>query len=349
MQVYIYCLLSIPIYYSAVTLLGLPQKRGHLCFLIIVGIQLFLISALRGDTVGADLASYLPAFDTISNLIWDDVFLIGWEPGYIFFNKLLSLFPTENNLIFFIATSLFAVIGYLSFISKYSKKPWLSVFLFIALGYYLNSFNIIRQSMAMVIVLHSLIYIKKRCFWKYLLCIVCAMLFHKTAIICLLPYFFYNVRPSIGNFAIMLVGSYLLSFFAGPMLLSYVIDSSFSMYSLDGEASSGYGMLIFLLFTTLLCIQYSSKKEEYSLENQLLILACCLQFFALNFSLFSRIVVYFSVILIVLIPNLMTEIKSFKYKLFIESCIVAVAILYFYKIVLSSDLSGVVPYVIADF
>lgn len=349
MQVYIFCLLSVPVYYLAVTLGGLPSKRSRLFFFVIVGIQLFLISALRGDTVGTDLENYLPAFETINSLIWSDILLIGWEPGYVLFNKLLGLFLADNYRIFFIATSLFVVIGYLSFICKYSKKSWLSVFLFIALGYYLNSFNIIRQSMAMVIVLHGFIYIKKRRFWKYLLCIMCAMLFHKTAIICLLPYFLYNMRPSIGNFAIMLVVSYLLSFSAGPMLLSYVIDTSFSTYSLDGEASSGYGMLTFLLFITLLCIWYSSKRGEYNLENQLLILACCLQFFSIQFSLFSRIVVYFSIILIVLIPNLIVEIKSLKYRLFIEACVVAVAILYFYMIVLSKDLSGVVPYEVCDF
>ena len=345
MGIYIYCLLSIPLFWGGIRVLNLSLKRSRLLFFTIAGIQLFLIAALRGETVGTDLENYLPAFKTIVNTSWDAIFEIDWEPGYIVFNKLLSLFSDDNRF-FLIVTSLFTTVGYLLFIWKNSKKPWLSVFLLVALGYYLESFNIIRQSMAMVIVLHGLIYAQKRCFIKYLLCILCAMLFHKTAIICLLPYFFFNIRPSIGNFGIMLVCGSVISSLSGTMLLSYVIQSSFSTYSLDNEASSGYSMLLFLSFLTVVSLLFSSKKKEYNLYNHMLILACFLQLFSLHFTLFARIVVYFSIILIVLVPNLVAEIKLIRYRVFAESCVVVLAMLYFYVIILSRNLSAVVPYLV---
>ena len=78
----------------------------------------------------------------------------------------------------------------------------------------------------------------------------------------------------------------------------------------------------------------------------MLILACFLQLFSLHFTLFARIVVYFSIILIVLVPNLVAEIKLIRYRVFAESCVVVLAMLYFYVIILSRNLSGVVPYLV---
>ena len=127
MGIYIYCLLSIPLFWGGIRVLNLSLKRSRLLFFTIAGIQLFLIAALRGETVGTDLENYLPAFKTIVNTSWDAIFEIDWEPGYIVFNKLLSLFSDDNRF-FLIVTSLFTTVGYLLFIWKNSKKPWLSVF-----------------------------------------------------------------------------------------------------------------------------------------------------------------------------------------------------------------------------
>lgn len=343
MYIYLCCLFSIPTIH--IVLKSIPcndiLKRKILCWSS--GIILFLISALRSTDVGTDLENYLPFFTTISSLPLTDIFNIGWEPGYLIFNKIISVISSDSRF-FLICTSLFIVVGYVTFIYKNSSYPWLSLFLFIALGTYTDSFNIIRQSMAIVIILHSLKFIEKDNLIKYFLYVILATLFHKTAIVCLIIPIIYHFKATIPNFFILLIISYISISLLGSSVLSLAIELAFNEYSLTGYPQGGVNMLILLIAITLISLFVLSDTKRYKLYCSMMILACCLQIFSLQFSLFARTVTYFSMAIIVLVPELVRRLHSPEIRSLSIAAIVAISSLYFVVFILKNNLSGIVPY-----
>lgn len=70
-----------------------------------------------------------------------------------------------------------------------------------------------RQAFAISIVLFSVFFIVKRQFYFFLLCIFIAILFHRSAIICLILYYLYSVNLSKRSMMIIFLSSMLLGLF----------------------------------------------------------------------------------------------------------------------------------------
>ena len=140
-------------------------KKGKSIYIIVVSIQLFFILALRGFTVGDDLDSYIAYYKIIGQMSLTVNFM-ELEKGYVLYNSILGHLSPDPRF-FFIVTSAILVVGISKFIHDYSKTPWLSYFLFITLGFYAIDFGLLRQALAIIIVINGFKYVENRKFWKF--------------------------------------------------------------------------------------------------------------------------------------------------------------------------------------
>lgn len=345
MAVYAISLLFIIISNLCLKGLHLPANKQRFLYCWIVGAFLTFIASVRDVTTGVDVVGYAEAFHYLSGLSWTDLFQYGWEPGYLAYNKIISLFFSDEQALL-VVTAILTTTGYAMFICRYSKIPWLSFFLFICFAYFSMSISILRQSLAMVIILNSLKYVLERKKLKYFLCVGVASMFHITALICILIYFFPKIKISITNFVILLIGSFVFMRIFGQQLLAYSILMTKESYSDIVESGQGYGMLLLLIFVTS-CGLFISKieSEEDRLFVHLMIIACCLQFFATQFSLLARIVSYFGVAMIIFIPNVIISLRRAEYRLLGNIVCVCLSVAYYYLLVLARNAaSGVVIY-----
>lgn len=96
MAIYIFNFLSLPVY-------GKIFNRRSVCWL--AGVQMFLILALRADTLGVDLVSYKAGFDYISGLSFTEMlstlrfflqaklpYPLSFESGWVVLTWLISWF-----------------------------------------------------------------------------------------------------------------------------------------------------------------------------------------------------------------------------------------------------------------
>lgn len=90
-------------------------------------------------------------------------------------------------------------------------------------------------------------------------------------------------------------------------------------------------------------MQKYQKKATVKIAGDMMMLACCLQFFALQFNLFARIVYYFSVAMIVFIPNIISGIQSKEIRVLLIIVVCILATLYF-LLLMENDRLGVLPY-----
>ena len=121
MTVYLLNLFSIPIYALLLYFVDVGSRKKNRILCGLIGLQLFLTAALRATTVGGDLENYIPAFLTISEMSWSELWMYPWEYGFVLLNKILSL-ASSNERVLLVGVGLLVTIGYIRFIRVYSKR-----------------------------------------------------------------------------------------------------------------------------------------------------------------------------------------------------------------------------------
>ena len=157
------------------------DNKNYKILIILSVIPFLFISAFRYD-VGTDyFYRYAPNYITIAN--GGDIKNL--EFTFKILIKVCSFF-TDSYVSLFFVTSAIIIIPIFYIIYKKSKYPLLSIILFIIGGFFFDSLNLVRQYISIVIILCSHSYLLDKKYFKWILCILFATLFHKSALIGLL-------------------------------------------------------------------------------------------------------------------------------------------------------------------
>lgn len=307
----------------------------YICFLFILFLGIF-----RHELLGVDVANYKMAFGwyssydylSILNMIFDD-------NGYILLNKIIGVFTTD----FWIAKTIFFFItfgGFSWIIYHQSKYPALSYLIFLGLGFLGFDFCILRQSIALVICFYSFKYIKEKNYFIFILAVVLATTFHKTAIFYLLLYPIANQKfKNIGLIkkVLLFIMFAIGSLFIFPLLTRlYINDYSSSIIV-------GEGINLLIVYMVIIFIQIQMKKEAAKADTKLYDASCGVVYFQVGsifFSLFSRVTMYFSILLTLSIPNLLYNSRNKKVYFFIIISIFT----FLFLINLIGNSTRIVPY-----
>lgn len=259
---------------------GLLVKRSFWKFETIFPLVIFaVIFGMRYD-VGGDHLAYLEGYlwkeyvgknDILFNLISD----IGW--------KLNLHYTVYFGFIAFIQVFFF----FYSFKDERYLFPFLIFLLFTNAewGFWMNG---IRQALAMCIWIYSIKYIENKKFWRYLLFVVIAILFHKSAITLVI---FYPILKSGRDyfksitFQLILIATAFgfkalfsnLIFRLEPIIISYsnlLGDDAYNFYNIDWLMGNiierdGTGLAyLFKILLNILIISYSKKLKIYYNNNR---------------------------------------------------------------------------------
>lgn len=295
------------VYFSLMfTMLFLANKGGFVLskgvivnnenekFKIISLISIFIFSLVIGLRyyVGGDYVGYLDDYNSFNtaNPYSDSRYELGYH-SLMYFLKLLSLsFP-----FLFITVSFLQIL----FIYKWARNykyllPWVVFFYFTTL-YLFESMNVMRQALAFSILLFSTIYIQKSQLIRFLMLVILAASFHKSALFFIIFYFLLN-REWIKNKYIQLglvILSLILSqflfetFFQKIDVIATLLDyNSYSQMSSDlfleeNKDSLGFG-LFFLFAIDCILILYSDRlqkafnNEKYKIYHNLFFIGAIL-------------------------------------------------------------------------
>lgn len=158
----------------------LDKKNIKIAFWAIVS-YLFVISAIRYD-VGKDYLHWVEVYEWIENGLSAGNYV---ELGYRYLNKLIINIPFLNVYWLFGITSAMIIFPFGYYIKKHVKEEYLflSLFLFIGTGVFFASLNLVRQYVAIVILMLGFDYLENNQYIKFLIVIVVASLFHTSAFI----------------------------------------------------------------------------------------------------------------------------------------------------------------------
>lgn len=300
--------------------------------------SLVILSAIRDFTVGADTLNYCQGYRYIRQLSFENAMKFGWEQGYVAVNWLLGqLFNDERTLLIFMAV--FILLPIFAWIKKASQWPLLSLIVFVGMGMWNSSMFILRQWCAMAILTFSYKYIKERRFIPFILLVLIAMMFHRTAAIFILAYFIEGITIKLSTMFFSVPLSIAIGLL-GEKILSVL--NHFARISEGGNFNGGVSMLIVLwlcVIVTFICFK-GRIPNRHDFYFKLVFLAALLQPIAFTFSNWGRIITYFSISLTVFLPNLIVELtgdSTRNIKLRIPVCIILIAMMYVWLEILNLD------------
>lgn len=180
---------------------------------------------------------------------------------------------------------------------------------YLLLFYNLN-FNMLRQGMALVILLLGFKYIREEKFLKFSIVVLIAYLFHNTAIIALIVYIIYLVIAYKNNnwlkLSVIYVGSviFILSFeqISQFLLNAGILNTRYAMY-INSENSAVGKSYIFYLFLLLICtLSIKKAKDATFYFFEVLTFICILFSILVRIPYLFRVIDYFSIYLCLGIP-----------------------------------------------
>ncbi len=307
-------------------------------------LQMFLLLALRDFSVGVDVIGYVTnRFIDVNVLDFKNALAYNQEWGYTILNRLIWLFSQDRR-IFLIIISAICMLPVGAFVYEHSKMPFLSLILYITFNFYSFIFSGLRQGIAYAITFISLRYIKERKFIKFLLLVLFATTFHKTALVFLPAYFIYHVQYRKRLFLPVTVLSGLLFLFRAEIIL-FIVENFYEGY--DVVYSSSYtwmalGALI-LVFGSFFYKETVKASPDSNGLYMMLLTGVILMLFASAATNAMRIATYYFRFLILFIPEIIQAQKN-KRVVVVGSYILVMLSLVLYYLMLARNMYGIVPY-----
>lgn len=289
-------------------------------------LTLSIFYAVRGLSVGTDTKAYNHIFNYLADNF--DSSLFHYEIGFTLLSSIIyAMSPSFTLFMFVVGVIMFSCIIFANY--KLSKNPVLSNILFITFGFYMQSFNIIRQYLAISFILIGLYFlIKKNNNWLFLLFVLIASLFHKTAVVAgvilILKYVKFETMYVLILSVVMLLGILLLPQISN-VLETILHTSYFKTYlPLMGDISTTdlllVAMAIVCVVVAIILRSYLKKKNKdfdivhYDMYVWLLTLFCFIKVASIfTIENIDRLGAYFLIAILFFIPLVIEELfKSRK-------------------------------------
>lgn len=329
--------------------------------LFLATLLLYIIASLRSTSVGNDSLNYYEYFSEISNGTDYSVFRGGIEIGYYYLNRIIGAFTHDFNIYLAIA-DLIIYYAYYRLIKDFSPNYGLSLLLFVCLGYWGYTVNVIRQELAISFFIFSYILINRRKTVAGIITGALAPLFQRSS----LAYYIYFFIPKkinktfnsiFGAFAVLvflimdrivvLVTKYV------PKFGRYLLETS--KYKLGRVAPAVVIKCFFFLGVWAIALfvyeKYKEEIESYDRRNEIecqinmVFMSFLLMLIATRFNLLDRCAMFFNIFVIVLIPNLISLIKRDELRYLVQLGFSCVAILYFIIVnIYKPDWNHIYPY-----
>lgn len=319
-----YVAINIAIIILALLLLGLKEDSKPLnlkrnknellenLFMTISFFILWLIAGFRGDFT-ADYRSYSDLFHYYNNFTLIEIFNMNFyeEIGYVILNKLIGIF-TDNEIYFMLIISYVILQIFYREFKKNSSYIWLSILLFINIGAFYTSFNIMRQILAASIIFSGSKYLYERRFYKYLLIVVIATLFHKTSLLMLPFYFILNFRFNIKNVILIIITAFISGFFVDKIV--EIIQSYWYTGYTYGMSGLNYTSAVVPLSILIFVLLHSKLLDaQKTMENIWINTVVFYAFFSvigLKVQMLQRFSEFFGPFVLLIIPYIISKIRD---------------------------------------
>ena len=344
---------SILFYIGTFGLSGLMSKvntQNRLVKLLLVIIPPVFLATFRYN-IGYDYGSYIWGYNNSFDITYESI-IEGYEVGDPIAYYLITKFATvfHSDLAFLMILAILSLIPGVSYILReWDDKNIQPMVIFIFLfSPFIFSFSACKQGIALSILMFSLKYVYDRKPIKFALCVAVAFLFHSTAIVFLLVYFFLNNRGDLSTLKKMLiVVGCLLVIINLQWVLGNIMGGRYEAYAIDSVEGRNRTFWLYTLITFIFLL-FRTKLVAIDKRNELLIMmmvvgAIC-QYLGFSNAFAKRIGEYFLMAQVFLIPQCIYLFTENSKKLANFLMIVYIVAIFLLANPIASSGMGFVPY-----
>lgn len=333
-------------------------KKYNKFFIVIAMTSLVVVSGFRYKS-GTDFATYTENFQYLNmetNTEGQETFEDTSQESDVGFDilcKMLYKISPDPQIMFF-TTALITNVLIVLMLMKYSKRFELSMWLYITTFVYYSTFNGLRQWMASAIVFAGTKYlIEERNFKKYLLLVLFASLLHASVLI-MIPIYFFIDSNTFSKRNLLLILGFMFAVFAYslflPILGQVLQNTQYAHYiqilENDTNGINPLRLAVYFAPIGMACFFYNrlnpDKDKKFDRLLNLCIIGFLIMFMALRQVFFARLIFYFDVYYLLLIPRLIDiGDKSFKRFLYFS---IAIGYFSFSYLLLITGESWIIPY-----
>ena len=319
-------LLALPVwvvFWNAFRSDSFGRKISDKYYMVICAVALIFVMGLRSRYTGTmDTDNYINVFEgarkysSISDYLsktesLKDFFLFS-EIGFSFYTWIAAkIFPEAQ--MFLVFTAIIVVSATARFILLHSDDPLISWITFICLGSMTFAMNGMRQALAMSICLLSYRYVREKKPIRFLLVVLLAVLFHKSAVIFALVYLMRNMKPNLKSISVLLTG--VILFLAFAERLAFLYDDMTGEDYAKGESFESGGLVTILIYLIaivgilILCKDLKSSKNFLPLSLIIVGFSLYLGRF-ISTQIYERISYYFAYFLMLIFPIMFRNLEQ---------------------------------------
>lgn len=285
---------------------------------IIIGILFFIVALIpailggvRDYTIGTDIRVYGNVWFNLaheSSNIFEYLKMASSSSfGYLYalFNFLVSRFTNNPHWFYFwycLVENLIVLLALWENRDIVNITIGWATYLFM---FYNINLNMLRQGMAVVILLLGFKYIRKRQLINFLLIVFIAYLFHNTAVIGVVLYPIYQMifrrtkenKSQIPVFILAIMFTFLFGPATEELLSIGILSTRYLSYINANDAKPGFSYLFYLVLLVIAIITKASIKDTKYVFFETILFMCVLFSAFVNISFISRITTYFSIYL----------------------------------------------------
>lgn len=283
----------------------MPQDRyNRRYYVIIMAVLHSFVCGFRYMYLTGDLMKYASDYSAMRNYGWfsDEVFHGGRNTGFYWLMKLVSNISNGNfqALLLIIAIIIEVIVAIL--ICKYSSMPWFSYLVWNCMGFYVAGFSLIKQALAMAIIMCAMMCIFKKNLKGFLIFTLIAGFIHMPALIFLPAYFVaqrkVNGRTIFGY--IMFAG---IIFLFRSRIVNFIAEFYYDEETFQLE-SAGLGGRFTVILLILLCgfLLKGFREQIFEQLFNIIMISAILQMFSNFDNVFTRLADYYLQFSVLFIP-----------------------------------------------
>ncbi len=301
-----------------------PSDTKKKIYCVICATQWILLSGLRHLSIGNDTYQFNFHFQqgletpwsTVVGNFWDYLFngLDTKDPGYFLLQKIFQIFSQDyRTWLFFIAIVFTGLMA--RWIYKYSVMPDISFLVYSVLFFAFYSVTGHRQTLATaLIVFLGYEFAKKRQFIKFAIVAFIAFTLHKSSVVFIVYYFLANISITPIYVLLFLLGSLVFAFvgrsFYGPIAVLFGFTDEQAAY--EGGGAGTYATVLILLCIVTVCFYpwISKRRSDVKYLYNMILPTFATTLLVYSNQNFMRIQQYFSLIIMILIPELIQAVDK---------------------------------------
>ena len=282
---------------------------------VLIFIMLVLIIGFRHPSMGVDLkygetGGYLGSFSTIASMSWSNIFFIqsflNYEYGFILYCKLVG--AIWNNQQFFIFVSAFlSLLPVFIVIYKKSTNSIMSSLIYLGVPAFLMVYSGIRQALAIGLCCLAIDLIQRKKLIRFILLVLATCFIHYSAVIFFIAYPLYYIKISKQTRWLTLLIIPVVYVFRYQL---FDLFSKLLKENATARETGAYTLLLVFCAIYVFCIVFCKDGDaEQNGYMNLFFLACIFQTFGPIHNLAMREGYYFMIILVVLLPSVIANMK----------------------------------------